>query len=150
MEQFVLFAYVFYQSQRKLPKIIKLGTKARKRGGCTKRFRFYFQCCKSRLKTSHKKDFFSIKILTSPRIRLNQSDNIKLDNRDIKKSIVDFVCELKREKKTSIQTFTLPDWKMNNFHLIFVINENVKRKTEDLGSFSKSEKVSLNRLCSWD
>ena len=38
-------------------------------------------------------------ILNSPRIKLSQSDNIVLDNRDAKESIAEFVCALKRKNQ---------------------------------------------------
>ena len=49
-----------------------------------------------KLKTSNNKHLIDL-TLNSPRIRLNQSENIILDNRDTKQSIVDFVCALKRK-----------------------------------------------------
>ena len=42
--------------------------------------------------------------------------------------------------------FTLPFWKQLKFHLNLLSTRMPKRKTEKLGSLSKSEKVSLNRL----
>ena len=50
----------------------------------------------ARLKTSNNKHIIDL-LLNSPRIKLSQSDKIILDNRDTKKSIVDFVCALKRK-----------------------------------------------------
>ena len=44
--------------------------------------------------------------------------------------------------------FTLPFWKQIKFHLNLLPTRMPKRKTEEFGSLSKSEKVSLNRLYS--
>ena len=85
--------------------------------------------------------------MNSPRIRLSQSENIIIDNRDTKESIVDFVCALKR-KNTDFPIFTLPFWMQLKFHLNLLSTRMPKRKTEELGSLSKSEKVSINRLYS--
>ena len=51
----------------------------------------------------------------------------------------------KSEKIPTFPIFTLPFWKQLKFHLNLF---SLKRKTEELGSLSKSEKVSLNRLYS--
>ena len=82
-----------------------------------------------------------------PRIRLIQSENIILDNRDTKESIVDFVCALKRKIPT-FPIFTLPFWKQLKFHLNLLSTRMPKQKTEELESLSKFEKVTLNRLYS--
>ena len=70
-----------------------------------------------------------------------------LDNRDTNESIVDFECALK-QKKTDFPIFTLPFFKQLKFHLNLLSTRMPKRKTEELGSLSKSEKISLNRLYS--
>ena len=79
----------------------------------------------ARLKTSSNKHLIEL-ILNSPRIK-RQSDNIILDNRDTKESIVDFVCALNQKN------YIFPD-----FYFTFleatqlppknVINKNAKAK----------------------
>ena len=86
--------------------------------------------------------------MTSPRTKLSQSDNTNIDNRDTKESIVDFVCALKRKKTPVFQIFILLFWKQLNFLLNLLLTRMPKQKIEKLGSFSKSEKVRLNRLYS--
>ena len=80
-------------------------------------------------------------------MKLSQSDNFILGNRDTKDSIVEFVCALKR-KTLIFQIFTLLFLKQLNFHQYMFLKRTPKQKTEELGSFSKSEKVKLNRLFS--
>ena len=62
-----------------------------------KNFDSVYSAVNARLKTSNKKHHINL-FLNSPRIKLSQSDNIVLDNRDTKDSIVDFVCALKVKK----------------------------------------------------
>ena len=98
------------------------------------------------MKTSNNKHIIDL-ILNSPRIKLSQSDNIILHNRDTKESIVDFVCTLK-QKISIFQIFTLLFWKQLNFLLNLLLTRMPKQKIEELGSLSKSEKVRLNKLYS--
>ena len=107
-----------------------------------KKFDSIYRAVNAKLKTSNNKHLIVL-ILNSGRIRLSQSENIVLDNRDTKESIVDFVCALKRKNTdfpdiyfTILEATQIPPTRMP------------KRKTEELGSLSKSEKVSLNRVYS--
>ena len=81
-----------------------------------KNFDSVYSAVNARLKTSKNKHIIDL-TLNSPRIKLSHSDNIILDNRDTKESIVDFVCALKRKKKTIFQIFTLLFWKQLSFLL---------------------------------
>ena len=115
MEQFVLILYSVYQSQSTLPRKQKLEQKQEKEEIVTKSFGSVQSAVNARLKTSNNKHFIEL-ILNSPRIILSQSDNIILDNRDTKESIVDFVCALKR-KKTDFPDFYFTILKQLNFLL---------------------------------
>ena len=96
MEQFVLSPYSVYQSQSTLPRKQKLEQKQEKEEIVPKIFDTVHSAVNARLKTSKNKHINDL-ILNSPRIKLSQSDNIILDNRDTKESIVEFVCALKRK-----------------------------------------------------
>ena len=111
-----------------------------------KNFDSIYSAVNARLKTSNNKHIIDL-ILNSPRIKISQSDNIILDNRDTKESIVDFVCALKR-KIPIFQIFTLQFWKQHIFLLNLLLTRMPKQKIKELGSLSKSEKVRLNRLYS--
>ena len=124
----------------------KLEQKQEKEEIVPKNFDSIYSAVNAKLKTSNNKHLIDL-ILSSPRIGLSQSENFILDNRDTKESIVDFVCALK-QKVPTFPIFTLPFWKQLKFHLNLLPTRMPKRKTEELGSFSKSEKVSLNRLYS--
>ena len=103
MDQFILIPYSIYQSQSTLPKKTKLEQKQEKEEIVTKKFDSFYSAVNAKLKTSnneHPIDLISI----SPRIRLSQSENIILDNRDTKETIVEFVCALKR-KNTDFTDF---------------------------------------------
>ena len=91
----------------------------------------------AKLKTSNNKHLIDL-FLISPRIRLSQSKNIILDNRDTKELIADFLCAHKG-KNTDFPMFTLPFWKQFKFHLNLLSTRKPKRKTEELASLSKSE-----------
>ena len=126
MEQFVLIPYSVYQSQNTLPRKQKLEQKQEKEEIVPKNFDSVYSAVNSRLKTSNNKHIIDL-ILNSPRIKLSQSDNFILDNRDTKESIVDFVCTLKRKNTdfpdiyfTILETTQLPPK--------FVINKNAKAK----------------------
>ena len=108
-----------------------------------KNFDSIYSAVNAKLKTSNNKHLIDL-TLNSPRIRLSQSENTILDNRDTKESFVDFVCALKR-KNTDFPDIYFTNLK---FHLNLLPTRMPKRKTEELGSLSKSEKVSLNRLYS--
>ena len=146
MEQFVIIPYSVYQSQITLPRKQKLEQKQEKEEIVPKKFDSVYSAVNARLKTRNSKHIIDL-ILNSPRIKLRQSDKTILDNRVTKKSIVDFVCALKR-KKTILQIFTLLFWKQLNFLLNLLLTRMPKQKIEQLGSLSKSEKERLNRLYS--
>ena len=61
-----------------------------------KHFDSIYSAVNAKLKTSNNKHLIDL-ILNSPRIRQSQSENTKLDIRDRKESIADFVCALKRK-----------------------------------------------------
>ena len=71
----------------------KLEPKQEKEESVPKDFDSIYSAVNARLRTSNNKNLLDL-ILNSPRIKLSQSDNIILDNRD---TIVDFVCALKRK-----------------------------------------------------
>ena len=96
MDQFVLIPYSIYQSQKTLPKKPKFEQKQEKEEIVPKNFDSIYSAVNAKLKTSNNKHLIDL-ILNSPRIRLSQLENIILDNRDTKESIVDFVCALKRK-----------------------------------------------------
>ena len=78
------------------------------------------------LETSNNKHIIDL-ILNSLRNDLSQSDNILIDNRDTKKSIVDFVCALKR-KKTDFSGFYFTILEATQLPPKLVINKNAKAK----------------------
>ena len=96
MDQFVLIPNSIYQSQSTLPKKPKLEQKQENEEVVQKDFDSIYRAVNAKLKTSNKKHLIDL-ILNSPGIRLSQSENIKLDNRDRKESIADFLCALKRK-----------------------------------------------------
>ena len=83
MEQFALIPYSVYQSQSTLPRKQKLEQKQEKEEIVPKKIDSVYSVVNARLKTSNKKHIIDL-ILNSPRIKLSQSDNIILDNRDTK------------------------------------------------------------------
>ena len=148
MDQFVLISYSIYQSQRTLPKRPNLEQKQDKEETVPKDFDSIYSAVNAKLKPINNKHLIDL-ILNSSRIRLRQLENIILDNRDTKESIVIFVCALK-QKIPTFSIFTLPFWKQLKFHLNLLSTRMPKRKTEKLGSLSTSEKVSLIKLYSRD
>ena len=78
------------------------------------------------MKTSNNKHIIDL-ILNSPRIKISQSDNIILDSRDTKESIVDFVCALKR-KNTDFPDIYFTIMESTQLPPKFVINRNAKAK----------------------
>ena len=96
MKQFVSIPYSVYQSQSIFPRKQKLEQKEEKEEIVPKIFDSVYSAVNARLKTSNNKHIIDL-ILNSPRIKLSQSDNIILDNRDTKESFVDFVCALKQK-----------------------------------------------------
>ena len=78
------------------------------------------------MKTSNNK-YLIDSILNSPRIKLSQSNNIILDNRDTKESIVDFMCALKR-KNTNFLDIFFTILEATQFPPNLVINMNAKEK----------------------
>ena len=104
MEKFVLNQYSVYQSQSTLPRKQKLEQNQEKEEIKPKNFDSVYSAVNARLKTSNKKHLIDL-ILNSPRSKLSHSDNIILDNRDTKETIVDFACALRR-KTPIFQIFT--------------------------------------------
>ena len=95
MDQFVLISYSIYQLESTLPKK-KLEQKQEKEEFVPKDFDSIYSAVNAKLKTSNNKQLIDL-VLNSPRTRLSKSENIILDYRDTKESIVDFVCALKRK-----------------------------------------------------
>ena len=79
-----------------VPKKNKMEQKREKEEIVLKDFDSIYSAVNAKLETSSNKHLLDL-ILNSPRIRLSQSKNIILDNRDTKEPIVDFVCALKRK-----------------------------------------------------
>ena len=96
------------------------------------------------MKTSNNNHIIDF-IVNSPGIKISQSDNIILDNRDTIESIVDFVCALK-QKNTDFPVIYFTILEATHIPPKLVTNKNAKAKDRELGSLSKSEKVRLNRL----
>ena len=126
MEQFVLIPYSVYHSQSTLPRKQKLEQKQEKEEIVPKLFDSVQSAVYARLKTSNKKHIFDL-ILNSPRIKLSQSDNIILENRDTKETIVDFVCALKR-KNTNFPDIYCTILEATQLPPKLVINKNAKAK----------------------
>ena len=126
MEQFVLIPYSVYQSQSTLPTKQKLEQKQEKEEIVAKNFDSVYSAVNARLKTSNNKHIIDL-ILNSPRIKLSQSDNITLENRDTKESIVDFVCTLKR-KNTDFPDIYFTILEATQLPPKLVINKNAKAK----------------------
>ena len=137
MEQLVLIPYSVYQSQNTLPRKQKLEQKQEKEEIVTKTFDSVYSAENARLKTSNNKHIIDL-FLNSPRIKLSQSDNIILDNRDTKESIVDFVCELKR-KNTDFPDIYFTILEATQLPPKLVINKNAKAK--DRGTWINPFKV---------
>ena len=125
MEQFVLIPYSVYQSST-LPTKQKLEQKQEKEEIVPKNFDSAYSAVNARLKTSNNKHIIDL-ILNSPRIKLSQSDNIILDNRATKESIVDFVCTLKR-KNTDFSDIYFTILEATQLPPKLVINKNAKAK----------------------
>ena len=102
----------------------KIGTKARKRGDCTKKFDFVYSAVIASLKTSNSKHIIDL-ILNSARKKLCQLDNIILDNRDTKESIVNFVCAFKL-KNTDFPDIYITILEATQLPPKLVINKNAK------------------------
>ena len=96
-----------------------------------KDFDSIYSAVNEKLKTSNKKHLIDL-ILNSPRIRLSQSENIILGNRDTKELIVDTVCALKR-KNTDFPDIYLTILEATQIPPKLVINTNAKAK--DSGTF---------------
>ena len=103
MDQFVLIPYYIYQSQSTLPKKPKLEQKQEKEEIVPKNFDSIY------------------------RLRLSQSENIILDNRDTKESIVGFVCALKR-KNTDFPDIYFTILEATQIPPKLVANKNAKAK----------------------
>ena len=126
MEQFVLIPYSVHQSQSTLPRKQKLEQKQEKKEIVPKNFDSIYSAVNARLKKSNNKNIIDL-ILISPRIKISQSDNIILDNRDTKESIVDFVCALKR-KNTDFPDIYFTILEATHIPPKLVINKNAKAK----------------------
>ena len=126
MDQFVLIPYSIYQSQSKLPKKPKLEQKQEKEEIVPKSFDSIYSAVNAKLKTSNNKHLTDL-ILNSPGIRLSQSENNILNNRDTKESIVDFVCALKR-KNTDFPDFYFTILEATQIPPKLVANKNAKAK----------------------
>ena len=122
MEQFVLIPYSVYRSQSLLPRKQNFKLKPEKEEVVPKTFDSVY----SALNPSNNKHLFDL-ILISPRIKLSQSDNIILHNRDTKESIVDFVCALKR-KNTDFPDIYFTFLKATQLPPKLVINKYAKAK----------------------
>ena len=85
-----------------------------------------YSAVNAKLKTINNKHLIVL-ILKSPRIRLSQSKNIILDNRDTKESIVDFVCTLKR-KNTDFPDIYFTILEATQIPPKLVANKNAKAK----------------------
>ena len=83
------------------------------------------------MKTSNNKHINDL-ILNSPRIKLSQSDNIILDNRDTDEPIADFVCALK-QKNTNFLDIYFIILEATQFPPKLVINK--KDKAKDRGTW---------------
>ena len=77
-------------------------------------------------KRAHNKHIIDL-IFNSLRNKFSQSDNIIIDNRDTKESIVDFVCALKR-KKTNFPGIYFTILEATQLPPKLVINKNAKAK----------------------
>ena len=104
----------------------KIGTKAKKLDCTKKNFDTFYSAVNASLKTSNNKHIIDL-ILNSPRIKHSQSDNNKIDNRDTKESIVDFVCALKR-KNTDFLDIHFTILEATQLPPKLVINKNAKVK----------------------
>ena len=85
----------FFKHLVSFQKTTKLEQKHEKEGIVPKYCDSIYSAVEAKLKTSNNKHLIDL-IYNSSRIRLSQSENIILNNRDTKESIVDFVCALKR------------------------------------------------------
>ena len=79
-ELFLLIPYSLYQSQSTLPRKKQLEQKREKAEIVPKHFDTIYSSVNARLKASNNKHLTD-SIFNSPRNKLNQSDNIILDNR---------------------------------------------------------------------
>ena len=126
MKQFALVPYSVYQSQSTLPTKQKMEQKQEKEEIVPKNFDSVYSAVNARLKTSNNKQIIDL-MLISPRIKLSQSDNIILDNRDTTESILDFVCTLKR-KNTDFPDIYFTILEATQLPPKFDINKNAKAK----------------------
>ena len=91
-----------------------------------KNFESVHSAVNAMLETSSNKHIIDL-ILNSLRNDLSQSDNVIIDNRDTQKSIVDFVCALKR-KKTEFPGIYFTILEATQLPPKLVINKNAKAK----------------------
>ena len=91
-----------------------------------KDFYSIYSAVNAKLKTSNNKHLIDL-LLNSPTIRLSQLENIILDNRDTKESIVDFVCALK-QKNTDFLDINFTILEATQIPPKLVINKNAKAK----------------------
>ena len=129
MEQFVLIPYSVYQAQSALPRKQNLEQKQEKEI-VLKNFDSVHSAINARSKTSNNKRNIDI-ILNSPRNKFSQSDNVILDYRHAKESIVDFVCALKR-KNTDFPDIYFTNLETTQLTPKLVINRNAKPKDREI------------------
>ena len=96
MEQFVFFRNQYINHKVHFQENKKLEQKQEKEEIVPKNFDSVYNVVNAMLKTSNNEHPIDL-ILNSPTIKLSQSDNFIIDNRDTEESIVDFVCALKRK-----------------------------------------------------
>ena len=116
----------FFKDIVRFQKTTKLEQKQEKEEIVPKYCDSIYSAVKAKLKTSNNKHLINL-IYNSSRIRLSQSENIILNNRDTKESIVDFVCALKR-KNTNFFDIYLTILEATQIRPKFVINKKYKAK----------------------
>ena len=145
MEQFLSVPHSVYQSQKHLEEK-KLEQKQEQETIVQKDFDSINSAVNSGLNTSNNEHLVDL-VLNSPRIKLSLSEKIVFDNPDTEESIADFVCALKR-KDTSFSDNYFINLESHQKPLKLLSTSMPSQQTEELGSFSKSGKVRLNRLYS--
>ena len=142
IEQFFLIPYSQFINHKIQFQENKNWNKSKKKRSLYKKFDHNYSAVNARLKTSKNKHLFDL-VLNSPKFKLSQSDKIILDNRDTKEP---YVCTKAKKLLFWISYFFILE--ATQLPPKFIINKKPKQKTEELGSLSKCDKVSLNRLCS--
>ena len=119
MDQFFLSPYSVYQSQSTRP---KKGTNARKRGDGTLDFDYFYSAVNASLKASNNKHPIDL-VLTSPRVKLTQSENMKLENQDFCR-----LCVFTKAKKYRLSRYLLYILEATQNPPLLVFNKNAKAK----------------------